>query len=80
MENTMLCRLIDAKYPAYENVIPKKTQTYSQQSRLQKSIKRLPFLQIKLQVKLCFDKRNSLTIEDKIIIIKRSKRLRLRTR
>jgi hypothetical protein len=29
---------------------------------------------------LCFDKRNSLTIEDKIIIIKRSKRLRLRTR
>jgi DNA polymerase-3 subunit beta len=24
MENTMmLCRLIDAKYPAYENVIPK---------------------------------------------------------
>jgi DNA polymerase III sliding clamp (beta) subunit (PCNA family) len=27
MENTMmLCRLIDAKYPAYENVIPKETK------------------------------------------------------
>lgn len=71
MENTMmLCRLIDAKYPAYENVIPKENPNTLEINRaeLQKSIKRIAIFANKTTSQVVFDKKgNSLTIlsEDK---------------
>ena len=71
MENTMmLCRLIDAKYPAYENVIPKDNPNTLEINRgeLLKSIKRIAIFANKTTSQVVFDKKgNSLTIlsEDK---------------
>lgn len=70
-ENTMmLCRLIDAKYPAYENVIPKENPNTLEINRaeLLKSIKRVAIFANKNSTQVIFDKKgNSLTIltEDK---------------
>lgn len=71
LENTiMICRLIDAKYPAYENVIPKENPNTLEANRaeLLKSIKRISIFASKTTHQLIFDKKgNSLTIlsEDK---------------
>jgi DNA polymerase-3 subunit beta len=71
LENTlMLCRLIDAKYPPYENVIPKENPNTLEINRteLLKSIKRIAIFANKSTSQVVFDKKgNSLTIlsEDK---------------
>lgn len=71
LENTvMICRLIDAKYPAYENVIPKENPNTIEISRteLLRSIKRISIFANKSSHQVIFDKKgNSLTIlsEDK---------------
>lgn len=70
-ENTMMiCRLIDARYPAYENVIPKNNPNTLEinRSELLKSIKRISIFANKASHQVVFDKKgNSLTIfsEDK---------------
>jgi len=71
MEGTkMICRLIDAKYPNYEGVIPKENPNSLEINRaeLLKSIKRISIFANKTTHQLIFDKKgNSLTIlsEDK---------------
>lgn len=71
MENTvMICRLIDAKYPNYEGVIPKENPNtlVINRAELLKSIKRISIFSDRTTHQLVFDKKgNSLTIfaEDK---------------
>lgn len=71
LENTaMICRLIDAKYPNYEGVIPKENPNTLEINRaeLLKSIKRIAIFANKTSNQVVFDKKgNSLTIlsEDK---------------
>lgn len=71
MENTvMICRLIDAKYPNYEGVIPKENPNtlIINRAELLKSIKRISIFANRSTHQLVFDKKgNSLTIltEDK---------------
>lgn len=70
-ENTiMICRLIDAKYPNYEGVIPKENPNIIEINRteLLRSIKRISIFANKSTHQVVFDKKgNSLTIlsEDK---------------
>jgi len=71
MENTlMICRLIDAKYPNYDGVIPKENPNtlIINRAELLKSIKRISIFSDRTTHQLVFDKKgNSLTIftEDK---------------
>jgi DNA polymerase-3 subunit beta len=66
IENTiMMCRLIDAKYPAYENVIPKENPNSLEINRVEllKSIKRISIFASKATSQIILDKKgNSLTI------------------
>lgn len=70
-ENTvMMCRLIDAKYPPYENVIPKENPNTFEINRdeLLKSLKRISIFANRMTHQVAIDKKgNSLTIlsEDK---------------